>query len=47
MRCIDEMTIGTSETGGWGWPIFMTLYMNELAYVLCLLVFQVGTHLGL
>jgi ferrous iron transport protein B len=32
------------ETGGWGWPIFMTLYMKGLAYVLCLAVFQIGTH---
>jgi predicted aspartyl protease len=30
----------TWETAGWGWPIFM----NGLAYVVCLIVFQIGTH---
>jgi ferrous iron transport protein B len=32
------------ETGGWRWPIFMLVYMNALAYVLSLLVFQIGSH---
>jgi Fe2+ transport system protein B len=44
MQCMSTVAIVKRETGGWGWPIFMTLYMNGLAYVLCLLVFQVGTH---
>jgi ferrous iron transport protein B len=46
MQCMSTVAIVKRETGGWGWPIFMTLYMNGLAYVVCLIVFQVGTHLG-
>jgi ferrous iron transport protein B len=44
MQCMSTVAIVKRETGGWGWPIFMTVYMNGLAYVLCLIVFQVGTH---
>jgi len=42
----STVAIVKRETGGWGWPIFMILYMNGLAYVVCLVVFQVGTRLG-
>jgi ferrous iron transport protein B len=44
MQCMSTVAIVKRETGGWGWPIFMTVYMNGLAYVLCLIVFQVGAH---
>jgi ferrous iron transport protein B len=44
MQCMSTVAIVKRETNGWGWPIFMTLYMNGLAYVLCLAVFQIGTH---
>jgi ferrous iron transport protein B len=44
MQCMSTVAIVKRETNGWGWPIFMTLYMNGLAYVLCLIVFQVGAH---
>jgi ferrous iron transport protein B len=44
MQCMSTVAIVRRETGGWGWPIFMTLYMNGLAYVVCLIVFQVGMH---
>jgi ferrous iron transport protein B len=44
MQCMSTVAIVKRETGGWGWPIFMILYMNGLAYVVCLVVFQVGTH---
>ncbi len=47
IQCMNTVAIVKRETGGWGWPIFMTLYVNGLAYVVCLIVFQVGTHLGL
>jgi ferrous iron transport protein B len=46
MQCMSTIAIVRRETGGWSWPIFMTLYMNGLAYVICLLVFQVGHFLG-
>ena len=42
MQCMSTFAIVKRETGGWRWPIFMLLYMNALAYVACLLVFQVG-----
>jgi ferrous iron transport protein B len=44
MQCMSTVAIVKRETGGWGWPIFITVYMNGLAYVLCLIVFQVGTR---
>jgi len=45
MQCMSTVAIVKRETGGWGWPIFMIVYMNGLAYVVCLVVFQVGSHL--
>jgi len=44
MQCMSTVAIVKRETNGWGWPIFMTVYMNGLAYVICLIVFQVGSH---
>jgi ferrous iron transport protein B len=44
MQCMSIVAIVKRETGGWGWPIFMTACMNGLAYVICLIVFQVGSH---
>ncbi len=44
MQCTSTVAIVRRETGGWGWPIFMIIYMNGLAYVVCLSVFQIGTH---
>jgi predicted aspartyl protease len=31
------------ETAGWKWPIFMLLYMNALAYIVSLAIFQVAS----
>jgi ferrous iron transport protein B len=45
MQCMSTFAIVRRETGGWGWPIFMLVYMNVLAYVASLIVFQVGSHL--
>jgi len=42
MQCMSTVAIVRRETGGWRWPIFMILYMNGLAYVVSLVVFQVG-----
>jgi ferrous iron transport protein B len=44
MQCMSTVAIVRRETGGWGWPVFMILYMNGLAYVACLIVYQVGAH---
>jgi len=45
MQCMSTLAIVRRETGGWTWPIFMTLYMNGLAYVICLLVYQTGRRI--
>jgi ferrous iron transport protein B len=42
MQCMSTIAIVRRETGGWGWPIFMLVYMNALAYVVALGVYQVG-----
>jgi ferrous iron transport protein B len=42
MQCMSTVAIVRRETGGWGWPVFMILYMNGLAYAASLAVFQVG-----
>jgi ferrous iron transport protein B len=43
-QCMSTFAIVRRETGGWGWPIFMLVYMNVLAYVVSLIVFQVGSR---
>ena len=42
MQCMSTLAIVKRETGGWKWPIFMLVYMNVLAYVLSLAVYQIG-----
>jgi ferrous iron transport protein B len=42
MQCMSTIAIVRRETGGWGWPIFMLVYMNALAYVVALGVYQIG-----
>lgn len=41
MQCMSTMAVVRRETGGWGWPLAMLAYMNVLAYVGSLVVFQV------
>jgi ferrous iron transport protein B len=43
MQCMSTLAIVRRETGGWKWPILMLVYMNALAYVASLTVYQVGT----
>jgi ferrous iron transport protein B len=43
MQCMSTVAIVRRETGGWKWPLFMIGYMNVLAYLACLVVFQVGS----
>jgi ferrous iron transport protein B len=45
MQCMSTVAIVRRETGGWRWPIFMIVYMNVLAYVVSLIVYQVGVRL--
>jgi ferrous iron transport protein B len=41
---MSTLAVVRRETGGWGWPIFMLVYMNAMAYVVSLAVFQIGSH---
>jgi ferrous iron transport protein B len=42
MQCMSTLAIVRRETGGWTWPVFMLVYMNALAYVCALGVYQIG-----
>jgi Fe2+ transport system protein B len=42
MQCMSTLAIVRRETGGWKWPLFMLAYMNVLAYVVALGVYQIG-----
>ncbi len=42
MQCMSTLAVVRRETGTWKWPIAMMVYMNGLAYVVCLVVYQVG-----
>jgi ferrous iron transport protein B len=42
MQCMSTLAIVRRETGGWKWPIGMLVYMNLLAYVVSLAVYQIG-----
>lgn len=45
MQCMSTVMVVRQETGGWRWPLFMLGYMNALAYVVCLLFYQIGSRL--
>jgi ferrous iron transport protein B len=42
MQCLGTLVVVRQETGGWAWPGLMFAYMNVLAYVGCLALYQVG-----
>jgi len=44
MQCLSTVMVVRQETGGWRWPVFMLVYMNALAYVGCLFLYQVGSR---
>jgi ferrous iron transport protein B len=44
MQCMSTFAIVRRETNGWKWPIFMLVYMNALAYVVSLAIYQIGSH---
>jgi ferrous iron transport protein B len=46
MQCMSTLAIVRRETGSWKWSLAMLLYMNALAYVACLAVYQVGKMLA-
>jgi len=45
-QCMATFAIIRRETNTWKWPLFMIIYMNILAYLLSLLVYQGGLWLG-
>ncbi len=45
MQCMSTLAVVKRETGGWKWPLFMLVYMNALAYIVCLAIYQVGIRL--
>ncbi len=47
MQCMSTIAIVKRETNSWRWPLFQTAYMTGTAWLLSLLVYQIGTALGL
>lgn len=47
MQCLSTVATVKRETNSWRWAIAQLVYMNTLAYVASLLVFQGGRLLGL
>ncbi|WP_395747700.1 ferrous iron transport protein B [Prosthecobacter sp.] len=46
MQCVSTIAIVKRETGSWKWALFQLGYMTGTAYVLSLLVFQIGSAFG-
>ena len=46
MQCVSTVAVVRRETNSWRWPLFQTLYMTSLAWVLAWVTHQVGTRLG-
>ncbi|MDP1592151.1 MAG: ferrous iron transport protein B, partial [Prosthecobacter sp.] len=46
MQCVSTIAIVKRETGSWKWAMIQLGYMTGTAYVLSLLIFQIGTALG-
>jgi ferrous iron transport protein B len=46
MQCVSTIAIVKRETGSWKWAMLQLGYMTGTAYVLSLLIFQIGTALG-
>jgi ferrous iron transport protein B len=46
MQCVSTIAIVKRETGSWKWAMLQLGYMTGTAYVLSLLIFQIGTAMG-
>jgi ferrous iron transport protein B len=44
-QCMATFAVVKTETNTWKWPLFMIAYMTFLAYLMSLLVYQVGKYL--
>ena len=47
MQCLSTVSVVRRETNSWRWPMAQLVYMNGLAYLASLLVYQGGRALGL
>ena len=45
-QCMSTLAVVKRETGGWKWPVFMTVYMTALAWGASFVVYQGGRLLG-
>jgi ferrous iron transport protein B len=45
-QCMSTLAIVKRESGSWRWPLLMLVYMNVLAYVASLGVYQIGRAMG-
>ena len=46
MQCVSTVAVVRRETNSWKWPLFQTVYMTSLAWILAFVTRQVGTLLG-
>ncbi len=46
MQCVSTIAIVRRETNSWKWPLFQLGYLTGTAYLLALVVYQVGSWLG-
>ena len=46
MQCMSTLAVVRRETNSWRWPVFQLVYMTSTAYLLSMLVYQVGSKLG-
>lgn len=46
MQCVSTIAVVRRETNSWKWPVFQTVYMTALAWVLAFITFQGGRLLG-
>ncbi len=46
MQCLSTLVVVRRETGGWRWPLFQWAYMSGLAWLVCFIVWQIGSRLG-
>lgn len=46
MQCVSTIAVVRRETNGWKWPLFQLGYMTGTAYLLALIIYQVGSAMG-
>lgn len=45
-QCMSTLATVKRETNSWKWPVFMFVYMSGLAYILAVLIHQIGLRVG-